>query len=201
MIVQLILKYTPTLPLKVSRNVVEEGNPSNVILTSSTGSLGSAILESLLQSPQISQVYCFIHPEGVNDKPTQNLATTGDPQNALNYKIKLIQVDLAKTRMGLSEDTYASLLVDVDIIIHAAWTVDFNLILQSFEAYHLPVVRALIEFSVNSKRNTRIVFTSSTSFAIDWAAAHAELTVPETTLESSIDVCSTGYKSSKQVAE
>ncbi|MCJ1421898.1 hypothetical protein MMC32_008265 [Xylographa parallela] len=197
----LTLRYTHSWPSIACNSNIELNENLCVILTGSTGSLGSKILEILSRTPRVSKIYCLNRSQNVIRNEGEQSIHKGNPQDSPHNKIENIQVDFTKTRLGLSETIYAMLLANVDNILHVAWTVNFNLTLQSYEAHHIRGLRSLIDFSITSKRHPRIIFASSTAYAIDWADAHARDSVPETVLVSSHDVSSTGYGQSKQVAE
>lgn len=200
----LVEKYTHSLPSVIcinTKNTVEPRENLHIVLTGSTGSLGSNILETLLHNPRVTKVSCLNRSLEKTQKQ-KKLFANGEPSHFINStQTSFIQVDFSKLRMDLPDETYTSLLATADIIIHAAWTVNFNLALSSYEASHLNGLRSLIDFSILSTRNPRLVFTSSTAYALDWAATYASGTIPAAILTPSDDVPSTGYGKSKQVAE
>ena len=198
---ELILKYTNSWPSALCTDNIQPDHGLCVILTGSTGSLGSKILETMLLRPQITKIYCLNRSRNIAHKKERNPFHDSNQQDSCYRRVEQITVDFAKDRMGLSESVYAKLLANVDKILHMAWTVNFNLMLQSYETYHIRGLRSLIDFSITSERHPRIVFASSTAYAADWAGAHARDSVPETILVSSHEVPSTGYGQSKQVAE
>ncbi|GAM33394.1 hypothetical protein TCE0_004f00259 [Talaromyces pinophilus] len=104
-------------------------------------------------------------------------------------------------RFGISEDVYSQLLLDVNVIICLAWKVDFNGSLQAFEADCIHSIRAFIDFNLQSRLNPRIVFASSTIYALSHACIQGASTVPEDIISPpSIDT-GTWYGQSKEVAE
>ncbi|PCG99797.1 Male sterility, NAD-binding [Penicillium occitanis (nom. inval.)] len=101
---------------------------------------------------------------------------------------------------GKSSDS-RQLLLDVNVIICLAWKVDFNGSLQAFEADCIHSIRAFIGFNLQSRLNPRIVFASSTIYALSHTCIQGASTVPEDIISPpSIDT-GTWYGQSKEVAE
>jgi thioester reductase-like protein len=92
------------------------------------------------------------------------------------------------------------LVNNVDIIIHSAWQLDFNMDVKSFEK-HIAATRNLVDLAMASSQSAhaRVLFTSSIAVARNWPAERGPF--PE---ESQIapDYCmGSGYGESKFVAE
>lgn len=65
-------RYTADLPLPSHKCQVERpGNRNIVILTGSTGSLGSYILESLLKQKNVDRIYCLNRAEDGKNRQTE----------------------------------------------------------------------------------------------------------------------------------
>lgn len=92
------------------------------------------------------------------------LADSGLERHDLRQKVEIVNIDFFEKRLGLDNPTYARLLSSVNLIVHLAWAVDFNLILQSFESYHLRGLRSLIDLSASGQCRAQIIFLSSTSY-------------------------------------
>ena len=92
------------------------------------------------------------------------------------------------------------------MIIYNAWKVDFTQILESYEADHIHGVRRLIDWSLNSTKQPRIVFISSTSSVSNFspsprASEGSEPKVPETIISDTGAPAHMGYAESKFTAE
>lgn len=164
-----------------------------IILTGSTGLVGRAILNVLAKTPGVEKIYCFTRS-----------GSLGPPAGfSNNPSIVILEADFRKERFGLSNDVYATMLTNVNVVVHVAWTVNFNLAVQSYEDDHLNGLRSLVEFCLASKLSyrPRIIFTSSTSYAFDWAVANNVAQIPERILDAFDDSFGSGYGQSKQVAE
>lgn len=88
----------------------------------------------------------------------------------------------------------------VNIIIHNAWRLDFNLSLSSFES-NIRSTRTLIDLALSSPQpsNIRFIFTSSIQSAQRWNKSDGS--VPETLLSDPKVAVGTGYGEGKYVAE
>ncbi|KAF3402982.1 Iterative polyketide synthase afoE [Talaromyces pinophilus] len=192
--------YTAGLPMRTNKILGEPyiaGDVHNhaVLLTGSTGSLGSHVLRQLVKLPNVSKIYCFVRSRSV----WRNHGQSHDDEH--EGKIERVSVDYTRPRFGLSEDVYSQLLLDVNVIICLAWKVDFNVSLQAFEADCIHSIRAFVDFNLQSRLNPRIVFASSTIYALSHACIQGASTVPEDIISPpSIDT-GTWYGQSKEVAE
>lgn len=83
------------------------------------------------------------------------------------------------------------------LIIHTAWTLNFNTFLAAFEP-HILGTRRLVDFALSSPRRPRFLFTSSVAAAQLWDPRHGPC--PEDTLND-LSVAMGGYGQSKYVAE
>ncbi|KAJ5257252.1 hypothetical protein N7478_013356 [Penicillium angulare] len=198
---KLVDKHTSDLPKRGLATREGASSPSTVILTGSTGSLGTYILHSLLSSGSVSKVYCFNR----SDAEQRQKKSFREKRLALDLKdwksrVEFLQVSLGDVRFGLTELKYAELLESVDAIIHNAWMVDFNHPVESFEETHIQSVRRFVDFSLDSKQNAHIHFVSSISTVGAWSLKMGPL-VPETPMGSASVVLSQGYGESKHIAE
>ena len=83
-------------------------------------------------------------------------------------------------------------------IIHNAWTVNFNLALQSFEG-QVAGVRKLVDISAAATHPIRILATSSIGITNSWDPSNGP--VPEHPLSDVKLATETGYTASKFVVE
>lgn len=188
---RLVDLYTKGLPQRPSVfPATVAPTPYTVLLTGSTGSLGSQFLNDVIENSVVSKIYCFIRA----DRP---LSSTSKSKKVVN-----IIADFGQPRFGLVAETYNHLLSNVNVIIYLAWRVDFNLPLQAFEADCIRSVRSLVDFNMESELNPRIVFASSTSYALKRLISSPESTiVEEDILERPCIDTGNGYAQSKEVAE
>lgn len=164
-----------------------------VLLTGSTGSLGSYVLDQLLADSNVKHIYCL--NRGPNSLQRLQNSQSSKGLRPLTDKVTCLDADLLKDSFGLPAETYQTLLNETTHIIHNAWQVDFNLVLESFSA-HVHGVRRLVDFSTQSQAGAKVFFISSIS-----AVANVAHRVPEQVLNDWHTPQSTGYGQSKFVAE
>lgn len=197
----LVKKYTSDLPAQEAFPQTELHSPSIVILTGSTGSLGTYILHSLLSSESVSKVYC-LNRSDAETRQKKGFEEKGLRIDANDWedKVEFLQASFGESRFGLSESKHQELLDSVDTIIHNAWKVDFNHSVDSFEETHIRGVRRFVDFSLNSYHNAHLHFVSSISTVGAWTPKMGAL-IPEIPMEDSAVVLQQGYGESKHIAE
>lgn len=122
-----------------------------VAVTGSTGSLGAHIVAQLVQDPSIDRIYCFVRAQ---DEPSATKRTAESLVSRKLYhslplqlrrKVISLPADLSKPDLGLPEPTYREITSSLRTVIHAAWSVNFNIRLSSFEKDNIAGVRHLID--------------------------------------------------------
>ena len=86
-----------------------EGFASGVLLTGSTGHLGSQMLVTLLNDPAISVVYAFNRSgsRSVGERQTAQFLSDGHDINILkSKKLRYVEGDLAEKDLGIPKDLY-----------------------------------------------------------------------------------------------
>ncbi|KAH0828784.1 acetyl-CoA synthetase-like protein [Lanmaoa asiatica] len=175
-----------------------------VLLTGTTGGLGSFLLAQLLENPVVEKVYALNRPSAsvsIAERQRSAFVDKALPFNLLSSgKLVYIEADVSQDSCGLTSSIYNELRNSVTVIIHNAWRLDFNLSLSSFE----PQVRAtrnLVDLALASthRESLRFVFTSSIGSAHSWDRSRG-LYPEEVLLDSSFAV-GAGYGESKYVSE
>ncbi|KAI1503048.1 hypothetical protein F5X99DRAFT_376604 [Biscogniauxia marginata] len=164
-----------------------------IILTGSTGSLGSYLLDEMIKSPVVKRVICLNRAE---DGGKRQQAITAEQRGFsidFEQKVEFWHANLAKSDLGLPPTTYFRLLENTDRFIHSAWPVDFNLSFGAFEP-HIQGVRNIATFASSAHKSVPVVFISSTGVADKWDAGSG--IVPEERLED-LNLPNTGYGQSK----
>ncbi|KAI0594594.1 hypothetical protein F4775DRAFT_573362 [Biscogniauxia sp. FL1348] len=191
--------HTENLPLTTRRAEPKPVDGFVVLLTGSTGSLGSYILDSLIRDFNVSRVYCLNRGHGSGERQKKSQADRG--LQPLGYKVQCLDVDMSKPYFSLSAQDYTKLLSEVTTVIHNAWKVDFNLTIDSFES-HISTTRNFIDFSAHSTYGAQIFFISSLSAVSKWYAATGQTdSVLERVYEDWRIPEAIGYGESKLVAE
>ena len=179
-----------------SRDETTQGRSEIIMLTGSTGTLGSYLLDSLLKSPKVKKIYCLDRAASAERQAEIN-ASRGLCTDFENSKVEFFKVHLTAPSFGLDEPIFGKIANTVTRIIHCAWPVDFNLSLQSFSP-QLQGVRALIDFAASPKHPKSMFFVSSIASVGQWSALEP---VPETPLRDFSLPLPTGYAESKFLAE
>lgn len=108
-----------------------------VLLTGSTGGLGSYLLASLLSHEDVVAVYAFNRPSSksmIQHRQRAAFEDRGlDTAHLDSAKLIYIEGDMTRPNLSLDDQTYAGIRDSITVIIHNAWRLDFNLALSSFE--------------------------------------------------------------------
>ncbi|KUJ09297.1 uncharacterized protein LY89DRAFT_690344 [Mollisia scopiformis] len=201
----MIDKYTKDMPsaspLKHSNGVSTSSAPWSLILTGTTGSLGSYLLAQLQTLPpsRLSKIYCLNRSADARERQEQSNRVRG-LNTDFDERVDFLQADFSEPDLGLGEQKYAELLRNGTVIIHSAWKVDFNLTLESFEP-QIQGVRNLLDFSTKSTKRTPVIFISSISTALNWLDINPSETVPEEIIQDFAAPEKIGYGESKFVSE
>ncbi|KAK2616481.1 hypothetical protein QQS21_000523 [Conoideocrella luteorostrata] len=102
-----------------------------ILLTGATGYLGAFLLKSLLEETS-AQILCLIRftDPNVDCRPAgiarirKNLIDQGIWNDAMLERMEVIPGNLARNRLGLSPEAFKELASRVDVIVHAAATVN-----------------------------------------------------------------------------
>ena len=170
--------------------------PTNtVILTGATGSLGRHILRNLILDASIDKVYCLIRSTRSYDGLIDDLKSL-----PVTNKVRFLQYNLEDPKLGLSSDDYEFLSKTATTVIHAAWVLDFNRELMSFDNQFIASMKYLFQLLLG-KSHAHFIFVSSLSTVGGWATIDPSKAVPEAFITDTTVVTPTGYAESKYVAE
>ncbi|MDB4982557.1 MAG: putative NRPS-like enzyme, partial [Myxococcales bacterium] len=169
------------------QNVDDVGPPKVVLLTGATGSLGAHLIAALLEVPSVEKIYCLNRGADAHARTLESLAARkiAVPLD----RVESLGADLTRPDLGL-----ARRLAGVNLVLHNAWSVNFNMGVASFEG-QIQSVRNLLDFSFGSN-NARFFFVSSVSSAV-----RSGKVVHESHVEHLTDAQETGYARSKLVGE
>lgn len=135
-----------------------------IVVTGTTGSIGSSILAECLKSPNVKHVYALNRPS-TDPRSAQKVAFAErgfDPSLVDTQKLTFLNADLAAGDLGIGESLLEELRTTVTHIIHAAWLVNWSLDLSQYEP-SIKSTRNLIDLALSSPLPTppRIIFISS----------------------------------------
>ncbi|KAK1757157.1 putative nrps-like enzyme protein [Echria macrotheca] len=164
--------------------------PFDVLLTGTTGSLGAALLSSLLSVPetQIGYIYCLNRrPDGGKAATMARLSSHPNLD-----RVSFLHADLSTSALP---DLARALAARPNplLVIHNAWPVNFHLPLSAFRPALSGVVN-LLSLCARIEKSTCVCFVSSVGVTLGLERGPA----PERTL--TLDDM-TGYSQSKYIAE
>ncbi|RPD77318.1 acetyl-CoA synthetase-like protein [Lentinus tigrinus ALCF2SS1-7] len=141
-----------------------------VLVTGTTGRLGSHLLEQLMKRQDVSRVYALNRESSGSVAALEKRSRDAfrqwglDESLLLNGKVSFHAVDLSQPHFGLSEELYNEIRDSVTQIFHNAWRVDFNVALPSFEPL-IAGARNLLDLALSSPLpgGPRVLFVSSIS--------------------------------------
>ncbi len=110
-------KYSVNFPSYVSAGVPTAGNEVVVLLTGTTGGLGSALLVKLIESPGVSRVYALNRKSGSNILLRQKEAFAMralDASVLTSTKLVLLEGDFVDAKLGLDEPRYNEVSLNFD---------------------------------------------------------------------------------------
>ena len=175
----------------------DAGAGFTVLLTGSTGSLGSYLLDKMTRNPRIDRVICLNRPG--SDANRQYGIQSSRGLHTDFARIEFLETDLSQEDFGLNSETYASLKDRATHIVHNAWPVNFNLPLSSFEP-QLEACCQLLALARAARNFKEFMFLSSVGVANDWSN-HFDEDVPEQPIENISVAEGMGYAQSKLLAE
>ncbi|KAI6102822.1 putative aminoadipate reductase [Pisolithus sp. B1] len=203
----MVEKYSLGLPGKRIDDVPTGGDrndPRVVLITGSTGALGSYIVASLLQREDVARIYVLNRRSRTTTSQERQLSTFQDrgldTDLLESQKLVYAEGDTSQENLGLEDKTYAEIRDSVTVIIHNAWRVDFNLSLATMEP-NVRGMRNLIDLALASKKSTksRFMFTSSITSTQNWDKKSGR--VPEDVIAHVTVAVGTGYGASKYIGE
>ena len=165
-----------------------------IVLTSSTGSLGRHLLHVLLESPNVTSVICMNRNPDAKELARQALSISKYSFSKAVFKT----VKFDEENFGLGQDEL-KVFAHTDAILHNAWKVDFNHPLSSFEP-QIGSVAEFIRLAAVNPGGTRIFFVSSISAVSNYSTRPAERR-SESIYEDDSIAAPMGYGQSKQAAE
>jgi hypothetical protein len=125
------LKSWPSRANTIFPNVSSE----TILLTGTTGSLGTSLLSILSSSPQVKKIYAMVR--GVNRvaKLGTALQDRGIDSSILDAgeKIEVINFSMQDPLLGLDLEKYVEVARETTVVVQNAWKMDFNLGVEEFE--------------------------------------------------------------------
>lgn len=130
-----LLSYDPH-----SRHTSTKSNGKCILITGGTGGLGSHLVAKALACPDVTHVVCLNrrnNRQEARQRQWQSLLNKGTglcPEDeAVMNRIDVIEADLSKPNLGLSEHDYNKLADTVTDIVHNAWLMHSKWPIKRFE--------------------------------------------------------------------
>lgn len=168
-----------------------------IVLTGSTGSLGSYFLDRLIRKRSFAKIICLNRRGGTLEKQREIHKSRGLVDELSN--VQFMEASLADRNLGLSDQQYSVLVNETTHIFHGAWQVNFNLPMSSFRS-QLDGCYRLVELASKCTKHVAMTFISSVGAANHWAYKH-DVPVPERALSDFAIAEPMGYAQSKLLAE
>ncbi|KAL8847954.1 MAG: hypothetical protein Q9221_007019 [Calogaya cf. arnoldii] len=195
----LLQEYTrkiDQLPLPSSRG--KAASSRIIVLTGSTGALGSYILRRLLADPTVQHVYCLNRAPESHHLQIERNSHRQVVTDLSADRVTFYTCDLSSSDLGLRADVYEVLVASGPVIIHCAWPVDFNLSVDAFRP-QLDGVVNLVELASRSKQASRLFFVSSINSVMSCQSPKSR--IPEEIIDMHTTVHPIGYAESKYLSE
>ncbi|CAE6377688.1 unnamed protein product [Rhizoctonia solani] len=142
-----------------------------VVVTGTTGALGSHLLAYLLNSDKVDKVWAINRRSHKGDVKERQFTSFKDKLLDLNLlgsgKLRFLDTNCEDSKLGLCDEMYNEIRAEATLIIHNAWKVNFNHDLQSFEP-NIRSARNLLDLAFHSNAPTglpRFAFPSSITVA------------------------------------
>ncbi|KAK8000394.1 nonribosomal peptide synthetase [Apiospora arundinis] len=187
-------KYTQNLAKPDSRSARPEASNTDqtVLLTGSTGMLGSYMLDIMAHNPLVRKVICLNRPDdGGASKQAITMKERG-LDTSYGGKAEFYRMDASQQHLGLGKDLYTRLLQEADRVILNAWPVNFNMPTLSFEP-HVRGIRHWADFAAAASKRVALVFVSTIGTVARW---QEQRLVPEKRLED-LSLAHGGYGGGK----
>lgn len=174
-----------------------------IVLTGATGTLGVHILSALCNDARVRKVYCLLRsPSRLSAQERVLRALSGrelpkphlDASRITDGKVICLPCQLTDVHLALSSQERTRIVTEATVFIHAAWSVNFSLRLNSFED-HISGTRNLINMAVSS--SARCFFISSTAAV----SSNTSFPIMEKASLDPSHASPLGYSRSKWVAE
>lgn len=200
----LLRLYTAALPRQVRKDrrmtvdgteVARETN-MRVVLTGSTGSLGSYLLDALYHSPQVAGIVCLNRGTDSADRQRSASESRGLTSDWDERRVLFLEADLSAPLLGLYPAVYQRLQTETTHVIHNQWPVNFHWPVACFEP-HIRGVRNLIDLCLVTRHDALLLFISSVSAVGAWSEPSP---VPEAPV-SNMAAAAMGYGQAKLVSE
>ncbi len=183
------------------RSATRSERTENILLTGSTGFLGAFLLDELLDQTDAT-VHCLVRPSSSQpsaQRVRDNLSAYGRWRPDHDSRIRVVDGDIEKPRLGLAPDVHDELAERVDLVVHSAAAINHVLPYPLLKKTNVTATHEVIRFACQ-RRAMRIHFMSSTAACVGRARDRV-LLYPEERVHASPATLVSAYGLSKWVAE
>ena len=198
---ELLQEYTrkiDELPVPLISSASSATPSKIIVLTGSTGALGSYILHNILADSTVKHIYCLNRAAESQCLQRKRNLHRQLPTDLCTHRLTFYTCDLSSSHLGIPADAYQKLVDSNLTVIHYAWPVKFNLSIDAFKP-QLDSVVSLIGLVSQSKPASRLFFISSISSVM--SSKSPESNIPETIIEMKSTPHPNGYAESKYISE
>ncbi|KAK7927484.1 hypothetical protein PG985_004482 [Apiospora marii] len=200
----LLRLYTAALPRQVRKEtrMAADGTKSarevnmRIVLTGSTGSLGSYLLDALYHSPRVAGIVCLNRGSDSADRQRRASGGRGLTSDWDESRVTFLEADLSAPLLGLYPAVYQRLQTETTHVIHNQWPVNFHWPVACFEP-HIRGVRNLVDLCLVTRHDALLFFVSSISAVAAWSEPGP---VPEAPVRN-MAAATMGYGQAKLVSE
>lgn len=132
-----------------------------IFITGGTGFVGKIIIEKLLRScPDVGPIYLLMRTKDGKDSSLRFEEYTNavcfsvlkEKNPEVFKKLRMIKGDILEEELGLCNDDRAYITDNIDVVIHCAATVKFNLPLKQAVPYNVGATHKLLELAKNMRK-------------------------------------------------
>lgn len=181
---------------------------STVVITGSTGSLGSFFLGKLLGDSAVTRVICLLRPSQQDPLERQMKALETRSIGLTDDQLSKLEVRQATTHtahLGLDESEYERIATGLTHVVHIAWPMSFKQQLPSFNSAFKSVENLLQLCSdahnLRPSKKPRFFFISSISTVGNYPSIRGERLIPEQATVDYNMALDLGYAKAKLVCE
>ncbi len=177
------------------------GTPNGVFLTGATGFLGAFLLSDLLQQTQ-ARVYCLVRATSETEglyRIQYNLQRYLLWTDSMRDRIIPVLGDLTLPQLGISDQTFAELALQIDVIYHSGALINLVYPYSALKASNVSGTESLLKLA--SKSKTKPVHFVSTLDVFQSPAYMATPVISENEPLSQSEGLYRGYAQTKWVAE
>jgi thioester reductase-like protein len=179
--------------------VAPPASPQSILLTGATGFLGAFLLRSLLHHTN-AQIVCLARPnkDPVDTRIRRNLEQYGIWDDEFGPRIAVFEADITQPRLGLSPHSFDVLAGAVDVVFHAAASVNWVQPYARLRHANVLAVRELLRLACLNRPKP---FHLISSLAVCYSTSGSREVLETDDVSADIPGVHLGYGQSKCAAE